>query len=90
MLVPLLSLMMCCPKAVVKHEFKVEHVPCLSEAPPAPPNVAGDDCPPELGYCLSRDKAWKLAQYLEATIGWMSGAWALCKEYENDEGNQDE
>jgi len=74
----------------VRHEFKVEHVPCLSEAPPAPPNIQGDECPPDLEYCLSKEQAWKLALYLESTIVWMTKAWALCKEIEDEEGNTDE
>jgi hypothetical protein len=74
----------------VKHEFVVEHVPCLSEPPPTPPNIQGDVCPKGIAYCLSKGKAWELAQYLESTISWMSEGWALCKEHEDDEGNKDE
>ena len=81
---------MCCPVRTVKHEFVVEHVPCLSEPPPARPNIQGGVCPEGIEYCLSKEKAWILAQYLESTIMWMSGAWALCKEHKDEEGNKDE
>ena len=82
--------MACCPTRAVIHDIKIEHVPCLDEAPPTPPNVQGGSCPEGLEYCLQKDDAWKLALYLEATITWMSGAWALCKENEDGEEGREE
>jgi hypothetical protein len=78
----------------VVHDVKVEYVPCLDEAPPAPPSIQGISCPEGLEYCLQKDGAWKLALYLEAAIRWMKGSWALCKKENKDaeegreEGNE--
>ena len=73
-------------KETVRHEVKVEHIPCISEPPPKPPNIVGDKCPEALDYCLSKDKAWELAQWLESTILWMRKAWELCKKEDKDVG----
>jgi hypothetical protein len=85
-----LSLMACCPTRAVIHDVKIKHVPCLDEAPPVAPKIQGSRCPEGLEYCLQKDDAWKLALYLEATITWMSGAWALCKENKDGEEGREE
>ena len=64
----------------MRHEFKTEYIPCIDREPPALPNIVGDKCSEGLEYCLSKDKAWVLAKYLEETILWMQEAWNLCKE----------
>jgi hypothetical protein len=82
-LVLALSSTACCQR-VTKHEFTVEHIPCVTDKPPPPPSIAGDQCPEGLEYCLNKDKAWQLATYLESTILWMTEVYELCKEKKDD------